>query len=223
MKKGILLAALIVLVSGCAPEIRTTGYLDRASGIQALPKGAAFAVVENAQAANAIFDREVKRKIEKLLMMRGYRVDAPDKADFFLSYSYSIDPRLRNDAVAMYGPPEAEIVSGPDGRGGITTRAVMMPGPVSVMPVLTTEYAKHLMVKVADAGHLRSGQKENVLWIGQTSSADLSSDLRSEIDYLLVATFAHFGRDTGKEVTVSLDKGDPDVMELRKDQSSLPR
>ena len=77
------------------------------------------------------------------------------------------------------------------------------------------QYGKHLTLRVADAARTRMDQKEHILWVGETFSADQSSDLRYDIDYLLVATFRYFGQDTGKQVKVSIDRDNPEVVELR--------
>lgn len=215
MKKAVSLVSLLVFLGGCALDIRTTGFLDSASGVTALPKGAAFAVRENSQAENPIFDREVKGKIEKMLTNRGYRIAAPEKAGYLLTYGYSISPGFRSSMATSYGPPQTLVTSVPDGKGGVTTRAVTTPGPASLAPMITTEYTRQLTIKVADAAHRRGDNKEPVVWVGETHSIDPSSDLRHDIDYLLVATFRYFGQDTGKQVRVNLSLNDPEVLELR--------
>ena len=223
MKKALFLAGLLIMVSGCGREIRTTGFLDRTAGVTALAKGATVAVVENSQAENPIFDREVKGKIEKLLARRGYRAAAAGKADYILTYGYSISPGLRSTPVTTYGPPQTQITSVPDGKGGVTTRAITLPGQPTVVPMLSTEYTRRLMVTVADAARQREDKKEHVLWVGETHSIDPSSDLRSDIDYLLVATFLYFGQDTGKQVRVNLSPNDPEVLELRSEAGAPAR
>ena len=173
----------------------------------------------NAQAANPVFDREVGSKIGRMLGMRGFRVETTEKADYVVTYGYGINPGLRSDSVATYGPPVTEIVPVPDGKGGITTRAVTLPGPVSLIPTVTMQYAKHLTLKVADAARMRSEKQEYILWVGETFSNDQSSDLRYDIDYLIVAAFRYFGQDTGKQVHVSIGKENPEVMDLRRGES----
>jgi hypothetical protein len=223
MKKGIFLVSLLIFVVGCALDIRTTGYLDRASGVTALTKGTAFAVMENAQAENPIFDREVKGKLEKMLTKRGYRIAPPETADYLLTYGYSIGPGFRSSVVTSYGLPQTQITSVPDGRGGVTTRAVTTPGQPFSVPMISTEYTRQLTVKVADAARQREDKKEHVIWVGETHSIDPSSDLRYDVDYLLVVTFAYFGQDTGKQVRVNLGPEDPEVLELRSEAGSAAR
>lgn len=216
MKKPLLLLCLFLLLAGCAREIRTTGYADR--GSPALPPGGSFVVLGNAPATNPLLDREVKEKIEKLLLRQGYRLEAPEKADYQLAFGYSIQPGLRSGTVTTFGPPQTEIRRVPDGRGGVTTSAITVPGATAVVPVITTEYDRQVTIKVT-AARGQAGAPERVLWIGESASLDPSSDLRSAIDYLLVATFTYFGRDTGRQVPVRIAPDHPDLRALRQEAS----
>jgi len=81
--------------------------------------------------------------------------------------------------------------------------------------MISTEYTRQLIIKVADAVRLRENKKEHVVWVGETHSIDPSSDLRYDIDYLLVVTFRYLGQDTGKQVRVNMEIKDPEVLELR--------
>ncbi len=215
-KKALLFVLLVVFLAGCALDVRTTGFLDRSAGIAVLPNGAAFAVLENAAASNPIFDREVKAKIERLLVKEGYRVDTPDKARYLLYYGYGIASGLGSRAVTSYGPPQTQIITVSDGKGGVATQAVMTPGAASVIPMVSVEYTKQLTLKVTEAAGTAGGRNDNVVWMGETLSMDPSSDLRSDVDYLLVVAFRYFGRDTGKQVSVSIGRGNPAVEELRR-------
>ena len=214
MKRGCSVGALVILLAGCGMDIRTTGFLDRMAGATALRQGAAVAVTENAQAENPVFDREVKAKIEKLLDRCGYRIAAPGDAEYIVTYGYSISAGLRSSAVTSYGPPQTQIVSIPDGRGGVTTRAITTAGQPTLVPMVSTEYTRQLTLKVATARR-EEDKKGHVLWVGETHSTDPSSDLRADIDNLLVVTFRYFGQDTGRQVRVNLSPDDPELRELR--------
>jgi len=217
MKKAFLFISLVVLLSGCGLNIRTTGFLDRSAGASAPPRGASFAVLENIQAPNPIFDREIRGKIEKLLVRHGFRVGSQEGANYFVAFSYAINPGLRLGTTTSYSPPQTQIVPVPDGKGGTTFTTVMTPGSTSTTPTFTEVFTKHLTLKVIDGGSLRGGKKEKVVWVGDTLSTDASSDLRSDIDYLLVATFGYFGKDTGQQIDVRMGKDNPDVVALRRE------
>ena len=42
------------------------------------------------------------------------------------------------------------------------------------------------------------------VWVGEAQSVGASSDLRTVLNYLLVADFKEFGKNTGKAVTVEI-------------------
>lgn len=222
MKKTFLFLISVLLLAGCAMTIHTTGYTDRNGGRPVLPPGSTFAVLENLPAPNPLLDREIRGKIEKLLLRQGFRLAAPEKADYHLAFGYSIQPGLRSGTVTTFSPPQTHIRRVPDGQGGVTTQAITVPGTATSVPVVTPEYTRQVTLKVTDAAGARAGREAKVLWIGDSSNLDPSSDLRSDIDYLLVATFLHFGRDTGREVQVRIGKDHPDVQALRQ-EGSPPR
>ncbi|MFA6345637.1 MAG: hypothetical protein WCX34_06315 [Syntrophales bacterium] len=215
MNRALLWVALALLLGGCALNVRTTGFLDPAAGTSAPPAGASFAVLENAEVPNPIFDREIRGKIEILLTKHGYKIAAQDRADYLLTFSYDMSAGLRIGTMTSYGPPRTQIVAVSDGRGGRTFRAITVPGAVTTRPTVTETFTRRLTLKVVDASPLRAGGPERVVWIGDTLSTETSSDLRYDIDYLLAAAFAWFGRDTGRQITVPIHGDNPDVGALR--------
>jgi len=52
------------------------------------------------------------------------------------------------------------------------------------------------------------------VWVGEARSVGASSDLRLVLNYLLVADFKEFGKNTGKAVTVEIGEGSPEVYSL---------
>jgi len=171
-------------------------------------------VLENEEAPNPIFDREIKGKIEKLLAEKGYRVQAREKAEYFLAFYYSIDPgEVVTECVPSYYPSYYDVgFSSYHRRFGYGFGYRAYPG-YSV--TRRTVYTKRVVLKALDAERLRESNKEEVVWQGETVSTGGSSDLRRAIDYLLVATFKYFGRDSGKCVNIDLPVGDKEVQKLR--------
>lgn len=222
MRKITLFLVIAILLGGCGVNIRTTGFLDRSSGGAAPPRGASFAVLENGQAANPILDREIRSKIESLLVAHGYPLAAGEKALYFLAFHYDIHPGLQMGATTSYNRAQMQLTPVPDGKGG-TTYINTLSGATTVTSTLADVYTKHLILKIVDARSVRAEHKEKVIWIGDTLSTDSSSDLRHDIDYLLVATFANFARDTGRQLKVSIDKDNPDVRSLRTGSGIPPR
>ena len=201
----IALLFLSTMFLGCARDIMITGYLDKSRSGPPLQQGSTFAVLENTGTPNPIFDKEIKTKIEKLLAQSGYRTELPDKAQYYLNYNYNLNVGLRVGQVTMYGPPQTEIITVPDQKGGVTHSTVMVPGSPSIVSRISEEYTKQLMLKVIDTAALKRGSKDNVVWVGEAFNTDPSSDLRSLIDSLLTALFKYFGQDTGKQITVKME------------------
>lgn len=199
MKKWfVVLSCLMLLGCGATYNIKTTGFLDRTSGHTQIAKGSSFAVVENEKAENPILDKEVKKKIEYLLIKNGYRIVAPDKADYMLSYTYSIDGgRTVNIPSAVPKNSKSKISI----NFGDTTR---------------TEFTRSLILSACDGNRFRKDSTLQVVWYGDTISIGTSSDLREALDFLLIGAFQHFGKDTGKQQRISMSGKSPEVEELNK-------
>ena len=93
LKKGLILAVSILL-SGCATyySVRMNGYLDTQNTTKQIAPGASFCVLQNKDSKNPILDSEIKTKVEKLLLQKGYKIASYEQADFYLSYFYGIGP-----------------------------------------------------------------------------------------------------------------------------------
>jgi hypothetical protein len=50
--------------------------------------------------------------------------------------------------------------------------------------------------------------------VGEARSAGTSSDLRLVLNYLLVANFKEFGKNTGQAVTVKINADNPEAVSL---------
>jgi hypothetical protein len=218
MKKVLLSFTMLLFLAGCAVGIQTTGFLDRSLEPSGLKQGGLFAVQLNEGAPNPILDTEIRDKIEKLLLRRGYRIAEPDQAKYLIQFSYGMNPKFQHSTTTVYGPSQTHLIEIPDSKGGTRHVNVTTPGDTFMVPTVTEIFSKHLSMKVLDAGSVQGGQKKKVVWIGETAGADLSSDLRYDMDYLLTAAFACFGQDTGRQLTISIGSDNADLRELRKDQ-----
>ena len=77
-----------------------------------------------------------------------------------------------------------------------------------------TLYDRWLQLNVVDGPDYRSRQASKSVWVGEARSTGSSSDLRTVINYLLVADFQQFGKNTGKAITVELKEQDPAIYSL---------
>ncbi len=207
-----LVLLLICLVpfatAGCVTtyEMEVNGYLDK-EYVRSLPSAKlpfSVFVVNNENADNPLLEREIAAKIARLLKEKGYRLASAEEGDFYVVFRYGIDRGPleitsweKHDRVDTYDP---------------YTKMRSTKHVVTDSGVLSHQfYTRSLCIRVVDAQVLRKSGKTKVIWAGDTVSEGTSTDLRKVINYLLVATFDYFGRDTGKAVKVVLSEGNPRV------------
>ena len=77
-----------------------------------------------------------------------------------------------------------------------------------------TLYDRWLLIKVVEGSAYRTQKTSPPVWVGEARSVGASSDLRLVLNYLLVADFKEFGKNTGKAVTVEIDANNPEVYSL---------
>ena len=205
-RRGWRLAALLVLMlavqiaaAGCATPTKYTveinGYTGR--GANALRPATRIAVVPNTYSANPLLAAEVKAKIERLLQSRGFSPSSVDSADLVLLNVFGI------------GTPQE-----------IATGAVALPlgNMIAYVPTSTISYFRWLMIGVAPAAQYGVAGLEfkdvDWSWVAEVTSSGSSGDLRTVIDYMLVAAFESFGYSTGRRVQVTLPRNDPRVRVL---------
>ena len=83
------------------------------------------------------------------------------------------------------------------------------PGPES-------RYDRWLLINVADGKYYRETGQFRTVWVGEARSTGASQDIRVVIDYLLLADFQQFGKNTGKAVTVEVSETSPRLQGLTK-------
>jgi hypothetical protein len=224
MPKPIRFLALIVIGlcwSGCSTattfNIKVNGYTD--PGKPGLIKpGGSFCVMENQEVKNPLLEKEISGKITKLLEVRGYSVTTLEKADYCLFFAYGMgEPRSAGVATPDYFGSVGWGVGGGYGWGGWggwggPSVAIGMPWGGSADSA--TLYDRRLLIKVVEGSAYRTQKTSPPVWVGEAHSAGASSDLRLVLNYLLVADFKEFGKNTGKAVSVELDANNPEVYSL---------
>jgi hypothetical protein len=218
LKRIIELLALILMgccVSSCAGyhyNIKVNGYTDP-NAPSLLKPGGSFFVIKDKEAKNPLLEAEIKEKIIKLLTQRGYAVTPTfDQADYYLFFSYGM------------GEPRSVTVVTPDYYGGLGWGGGYRWGgpafyftvpPWGAYPSYATRfYNRWLLINVVDGPAYRSRKESRPVWVGEARSMGPSSDLRTVLNYLLVADFKEFGKNTGQAVTVELKEKDPEVAAL---------
>jgi hypothetical protein len=223
MQKAIGFLAVIVIglvLSGCSTvspyTITVNGYTDPGAPRPIKP-GGFFCVIENKEAKNPLLETEVKGKITKLLETRGYSVTTFEKADYYLFFGYGMgEPRSVNTiAPDYYSGFGWGVGYGRGGWGGWGGPAVSIGVPWGGYAVdSATLYDRWLLLTVVEGPAYRTQKISRPVWVGEARSAGTSSDLRLVLNYLLVADFKEFGKNTGQAVTVEIEANNPEAVLL---------
>jgi len=79
---------------------------------------------------------------------------------------------------------------------------------------VTDTYETYTRTFVLSAYDIKASREQNVdvqLWRTTVTSNGTNSDLRTAFPYMVAASAAYFGKDPGKQVTVSILEDDPAV------------
>jgi hypothetical protein len=201
-------ACLAGCSTGSVYNIKVNGFTSPEQPAQIKP-GGRFYVMADKAAKNPLLEAEVRDKIVKLLESHGYPVTDYERADYYLFFTYGLgEPRSLSAAVPEY--------IGTFGWGwgcgwGGPSMAVIFPPYASETITL---YDRWLQLNVVDGPDYRSRQASKSVWVGEARSTGSSSDLRTVLNYLLVADFQEFGKNTGKAIIVELKEQDPAIYSL---------
>lgn len=222
MQKAIGFLAMIVIGlcwSGCSSvspyTVKVNGYTD--PGTPGLVKpGASFCVIENQEAKNPLLEQEIKGKITKLLETHGYCLTTFEKADYYLFFAYGMgEPRRASGTTPDYYGGIGWGLGGGYGWGGWGGGPSVYVGmPWGGSADSATLYDRWLLIKVVEGPAYRTQKISRPVWVGEARSVGASSDLRLVLNYLLVADFKEFGKNTGKAVTVEIDANNPEAVSL---------
>jgi hypothetical protein len=220
MKKRIvgcwLIMALLGLAGCVTPiyQVQINGYTDPSAPTALIP-GAAFFIMENQEAKNPLLEKEMALKIAGLLNKQGYQISTFEQATYYLLFSYGLGP-AQNVSVTLsdYYPYDWGFTLGTAPRRA-SPYFFVAPFWASY-PYAETIYDRWLLINVVDGKTYRDKKKFLTLWVGEARSTGASADLRVAINYLLVAAFDQFGKNTGKAVPVDLNEEDIRVKELAK-------
>jgi Domain of unknown function (DUF4136) len=198
-------------ILGCANyyNVKVNGYTGPGTTGE-IRSGGTFFVMENKEGKNPLLEAEIRAKITRLLEERGYPVTTRfDKADYYLFFSYGM------------GEPRSVTVVTPDygwgwgvGFGGPGWYSMSGPFVTYAPSVGSTIYDRWLLINVVEGPAYRANKAALPVWVGEAKSVGASSDLRVVLNYLLVADFKEFGKNTGKAITVQMKENDPAVFSL---------
>lgn len=222
MQKAMVFLAMILAgfcLSGCSTAatftIKVNGYTD--PGTPGLIKpGGSFCVIENQDAKNPLLDKEISGKITRLLETRGHGITSLEKADYCLMFAYGMGEPVSVNVTTpdYYGGFGWGWGGGYGGWGGWGGPAVSIGIPWGGSTDSTALYDRRLLIKVVEGPAYRTQKTSPPVWVGEAHSVGTSSDLRLVLNYLLVADFKEFGKNTGKAVTVEIKADSPEVYSL---------
>jgi hypothetical protein len=210
---AVILMIMILVAGGCTPvyRVQVNGFADADAAGRILPH-ARISVVERPDAENPLFEKEVARKIGKILRGKGFSLSDLGGADFLCTFNYGVGVGLtRVGSVPLPSPPVTSIVTIPDRDGVPQTTTVMTPGPMTYVPQVSTEYDRWLRIAISEAASYRTSKTARVVWYGDIVSSGTSRDLRTVMNYMLIAAFEEFGKDTGKGIIKEIKEDDPMV------------
>lgn len=213
-----LLGLILAAAWGCAAartyHVQVNGYTEAAA--PALAPGASFYVIEDQKAQNPLLEKEVKAKIDQLLEKHHYFLTAYDKAQYFLLFTYGM------------GAPQTVAVASPSWGVGVgfgtgwcgpgVGYGVSWPGYGPYYTETRPFYDRWLRLTVVEAQPYRDTGASRPVWVGEARSTGSSSDLREVLNFLLVAAFEHFGKNTGKAIPAAIKQKDPRLLGLEKMQ-----
>jgi hypothetical protein len=205
---GFLLGLLSILTFGCASartyQVQVNGCTDSAAPL--LAPGASLFVIEDQKAQDPLLEKEIKGKIDNLLVRHGSLLAPSDKAQFCMVYTYGLET---SGTVTVAGP------IGP-GRGwegfGYSAYLPARGGPYAFDTV--TLYDAWLRLTVIEEKYYRETGKSRTVWVGEARSKGTSSELREVLSPLLIAAFEQFGKNTGKALPSWIKQDDPRVRGL---------
>jgi hypothetical protein len=224
MPKATRLLTLMVIgscLAGCslAPvyNIKVNGYTEPGT-VRPIKPGGSFFVIANQEAKNPLLEAEVKDKITKLLLSHGYPHTTFEKADYYLFFAYGMgEPRSVSVVVPDYYGSLGWGMGcgwGPGYCGWGGPAFCLTVPPWGAYAADTTIYDRWLLINVVDGPVYRIRQLSQPVWVGEARSTGASSDLRTVLNYLLVADFKEFGKNTGKAISLDLKEHDPAVFSL---------
>jgi hypothetical protein len=208
---GLIIAGVLALTGCAAPayDISVNGYTDLTAPTW-IPVGSSFFVIENQKAKNPLLEKEVKDKINRLLEKHGYRVATFEKAEYYLFFNFGIGQE-RTTTVAM---PDYYPFGMAFGGGGPYRSYFFVSPFTGYYPYTETIYDRWLLINVVDGKFYREKGQWRTIWAGEARSRGTSADLRTVINYLLLADFKEFGKNTGKAISVEIDAQAPTVYGL---------
>ncbi len=209
---------MAAFVAGCSTKyhVHVNGFLD-VTRTQAIAPVVRVFMVEEEENSNPLFQHEVKEKIHKLLLSRGYTIGQSESAGYHLLFRYGVDSGQTIEGTRLaHEPGQIMTIHRSNHRGGRSYSTIHIPGATYSVPYSETIFGHWLTLYLYDAAPAEDAPiPNNPLWIGEISCHTHSPDLREIINPMLVAAFEHFGQNTHKRVRETIKISDRRLKQLR--------
>lgn len=200
-KWATILIGAVLAASGCTPSYRVhvNGYSELTEPIA--PNARLFIAIDP-NAANPIFDRQIKTSAETLLNGYGYRVaDTAESADYLIRLQIG----TKSETIMGYAPAYRPYFGA---RGGYGDGLFF--GYGTYTSYVDTVYDQWLILKLFET---EPDAKEPV-WVGEATLNTEQAELRQTVDYLLIGCIEYLGVDTGRMVKVTIKQDDPRILSI---------
>jgi hypothetical protein len=212
--KSVLLL-LLILMQGCTSSymVKVNSFLDPDKPVKITP-GTTIHVVDDKEAKNPLLDKEVTKKIENMLKLKGYSISQSDGPHYYVLHGYGIGQERRvTRTLPVYQPGGTATVTR-TGPSGTSYSTIQLPGSTTYVPYTTAITDKWLSLKIIDGKDYRDSGKMTDIWIGEASVTGEGRDLRDMLNYLILGIFEYFGENTGKELIINIREDDPRIKAL---------
>lgn len=222
-------AILILTLSGCFTEdanLRITSYLAQDPRCPDASEGVRVAVLASTIPREHLLERELQKKIEVLLRQKGFDVSNLGRATHLLFAVASMDSGHTVEDIEPVYQPGMTARSHSYGSQGWSNTTTRIPGHFDYVPTSYTMYTALLTMQMVDKTRWETGGKDHLekstTWKSKTLSESHYSDLRGELDYMLVGTIEYLGKDSGKEVLCPIPRDSRRIKRFREAVAAAP-
>lgn len=180
------------------------------------PENTVYVAAES-NSGEALLELELADKARWLLWRAGYRSAPESEARYVLACRASIDDRAIGSQTIVHEEPYFTHVYY-HGPCGYRYRSAWYLGPSYSYTYVYPLYTRELIVTLYDRERLAQCEPQKtepaIVWQAAARSRGRSADLRWQANYLALAVFDHFGRDTGRTIRVNFDPDEARVRSL---------
>lgn len=195
-----------LFIAGCAGnyKVDVNSYLDKDTSIG---RTKSIFVLVDTKVPNPLLAKEVGAKIENYLRADGYTLAKEfSQSDYVLSFAFNIDSGVTKSYSGSYSSTKYKL-------NVHTGKYELVPQTYSYSGS-KTRYTRFLALVLMDTQALLKSGEATPVWVAEVTSRGKKSDLRSVLDYLLVAAFDYYPEDSKGMQRVTLSGSDARVQKL---------